>query len=434
MNLNCVICADLLSASQEVYVTLCGHIFHDGCLFQWLERSRSCPQCRAKCGRRDVHRVYFNIANLDTSNIDVASVQQQLDDMKLQMIEKERALNKASEEIETLKAARKKCMKTVSGLERELSKQQFLMFSYNEQIKRLETDNKAIEELRKENQALKSKNNLMTTIQDVLTSSHTEVENMLKEKQDPNTLCVLLVTLKRELRLCENKRNELRNDLKAAQKDLRNEQKLKESLQEKISYLESANYRLEEAVKSLKAAEHVDLTENEPPLSSSMTLSPAFRAKLVHIEREKKTMFSSSPNISERIKIIEESNSPYFNIKSSSIGLANLLKASDNIRNKDPPSHKETTVGILRKTSSDVSEKYSIFKKPRLEVQLNQLNPHPSHMVFNGMGGSEKKDDFSDFMKRKPICEMKMKTTLSDRLKGGKLKRLPTAQPAEKKP
>lgn len=73
-------------------------------------RSRSCPQCRAKCGRRDVHRVYFNIANLDTSNIDVASVQQQLDDMKLQMIEKERALNKASEEIETLKAARKKCM------------------------------------------------------------------------------------------------------------------------------------------------------------------------------------------------------------------------------------------------------------------------------------------------------------------------------------
>lgn len=52
-------------------------------------------------------------------------------------------------------------------------------------------------------------------------------------------------------------------------------------------------------------------------------------------------------------------------------------------------------------------------------------------MVFNGMGGTEKKDDFSDFMKRKPICEMKMKTTLSDRLKGGKLKRLPTA---EKKP
>ncbi|KAM8712944.1 hypothetical protein ACLKA7_013299 [Drosophila subpalustris] len=32
------------------------------CLFRWLGRSRSCPQCRAACHQQRVHRVYLNFA------------------------------------------------------------------------------------------------------------------------------------------------------------------------------------------------------------------------------------------------------------------------------------------------------------------------------------------------------------------------------------
>ncbi|XP_034476451.1 uncharacterized protein LOC117783260 isoform X2 [Drosophila innubila] len=40
----------------------CGHLFHKECLFHWLSRSRSCPQCRAACHQQRVHRIYLNFA------------------------------------------------------------------------------------------------------------------------------------------------------------------------------------------------------------------------------------------------------------------------------------------------------------------------------------------------------------------------------------
>lgn len=38
LNLNCVICAELFSQADEVFVTVCGHMFHHNCLNQWLDR------------------------------------------------------------------------------------------------------------------------------------------------------------------------------------------------------------------------------------------------------------------------------------------------------------------------------------------------------------------------------------------------------------
>lgn len=38
LNLNCVICAELFTQSDDVHVTTCGHMFHFTCLKQWMER------------------------------------------------------------------------------------------------------------------------------------------------------------------------------------------------------------------------------------------------------------------------------------------------------------------------------------------------------------------------------------------------------------
>lgn len=38
LNLNCVICAELFVASDDVRATNCGHMFHIACLKQWMER------------------------------------------------------------------------------------------------------------------------------------------------------------------------------------------------------------------------------------------------------------------------------------------------------------------------------------------------------------------------------------------------------------
>ncbi|KAJ2140940.1 hypothetical protein IW136_002437 [Coemansia sp. RSA 678] len=52
---SCNICFD--TASEPV-LTICGHLFCWSCLVQWLERSATCPVCKAGCDKEKVIPVY----------------------------------------------------------------------------------------------------------------------------------------------------------------------------------------------------------------------------------------------------------------------------------------------------------------------------------------------------------------------------------------
>ena len=43
---NCPICLDIIS--DRKVTTVCSHLFHDECLYHWLENSKTCPVCRTK--------------------------------------------------------------------------------------------------------------------------------------------------------------------------------------------------------------------------------------------------------------------------------------------------------------------------------------------------------------------------------------------------
>lgn len=399
MNIVCVICSELFKSSDDVHVTPCGHMFHYVCLSQWLERSKSCPQCRSKCDRR-THKVYFNIGNFDNSQIDISIIQDQLDNANLKIREKEQESKKAEEEIKSLKAARKKSIKTITGLETELAQKNFLIFSFKEQIKMLKTDNKVIEDQNKEISQLKSKIELMSTIKDVLTANESDVEKLIKEETRVETLCNCVVALKRELRICNTKKSEIRNSLTTAQYDLRKAQSTKKLLEDKIAFLESENCRMVDLMK---------FQEGQSVVNDKSILNQA-----IH----------QSPSISERIKKIEESNSPYLNIKTSSVGLAPLMKFSESCSRR-----KEETVkrqgGVLQRTTSDINEKYSIFKKPRVDMRTAILKN--TNMRFNGFGGSERDMGALDIAEPSGSCEFKVMSSLKQRLKSGKLKKFPSA-------
>ncbi|GLJ40303.1 hypothetical protein SUGI_0828410 [Cryptomeria japonica] len=62
----CAICyEDVKPLFEDLQsVSLCGHVFHELCLQQWLEYSppnkkASCPVCKHSCSGKDVHRLYF---------------------------------------------------------------------------------------------------------------------------------------------------------------------------------------------------------------------------------------------------------------------------------------------------------------------------------------------------------------------------------------
>lgn len=104
MNANCIICSDFFIPTSEVYSTGCGHLFHYHCLIQWIERSRTCPQCRAKTTEKTIHRVYFNLANSEGITDDVGTLQFKLDNIQFQIKMKDKELSNLNEKYEKIKA------------------------------------------------------------------------------------------------------------------------------------------------------------------------------------------------------------------------------------------------------------------------------------------------------------------------------------------
>ncbi|EDV36064.1 uncharacterized protein Dana_GF12143 [Drosophila ananassae] len=417
LNLNCVICAELFSQADEVFVTVCGHMFHHNCLNQWLDRSKTCPQCRNKCTTRNIFRVYFNLANLDVSRIDVGSLQEQLDNAHLALKMKEKEYGKIEQQMREQKDGTKKFLKIVAGLEQKVQKKDFLISSYVEQINILKNEHTILDALRKENKSLKLELNSVEGMSAILAAGSADTERLLKNESNPQVLANWVTTLKRELRQCESKKSDMRNVLTVVQNDLRKEIEVKRKLEEKVSHLESDLYQAQQELQSLKSK-----TPIESPTKSNI--------KFLKREERRDTI---SPTIKENIKRIEESTSPYLNIKSSSVGLAHLLNTKGNIgltKTKISPIKAAAGVnmasGTVRKTTSDLSEKYSIFKKPRLLLPSSSglTATSSSNFVFNGMGGSEKVDPFAQRAEELENCRSTapLARNVNQRLKAGTLR------------
>lgn len=63
LNVLCAICSEFFQNSDIIYsTTKCGHVFHRQCLFRWLKRSHTCPQCRASVHDKNIHRIYLNFS------------------------------------------------------------------------------------------------------------------------------------------------------------------------------------------------------------------------------------------------------------------------------------------------------------------------------------------------------------------------------------
>ncbi|TDG51847.1 hypothetical protein AWZ03_001907 [Drosophila navojoa] len=340
--------------------------------------SKTCPQCRNKCTTRNILRVYFNLANLDVSRIDVGSLQEQLDNANLAIQMKDKEQKKAEQHLRELKETQKKCLKTISGLETKLRKNEFTITTYIEQLRMLKTEVLVIDSVRRENKKLKEDISIFEGIASILTATASDTENLLSNESNPRVLASWVSTLKRELRQCETKKAELRNVIKTVQNDLRRELDSKRKLEDQVSQLESDLYRTQ----------------------------------------QKK----------ENIKRIEESTSPYLNIKSSSVGISHLLKPPELSMTKISPIKSGSGIsmashGVIRKTHSDLSEKYSIFKKPRLLAATSTSSAAMgSNFAYNGMGGSEKIDPFLQRDEEKQDLPTPKSSTINSRLKAGTLR------------
>ena len=64
MRVQCSTCLELLTPSDDLTCTPCGHVFHMACVIQWFENKKNCPQVRPDLILSIVFRDRFDFDSL----------------------------------------------------------------------------------------------------------------------------------------------------------------------------------------------------------------------------------------------------------------------------------------------------------------------------------------------------------------------------------
>jgi TRAF-interacting protein len=69
MRIVCVICTELIVLNSRISAVHCGHIFHEDCLFKWLDSGqKTCPQCRSTATSKTiVKKLYLTPADTQST-------------------------------------------------------------------------------------------------------------------------------------------------------------------------------------------------------------------------------------------------------------------------------------------------------------------------------------------------------------------------------
>ncbi|XP_017888864.1 E3 ubiquitin-protein ligase TRAIP-like [Ceratina calcarata] len=380
MNIVCVICRDLLVPSDDIFHTACGHIFHYACLCQWLERSKTCPQCREKTTANKIHRLYFNFSNNDSVTEDTCSLQDKIDKLTFNLAMREKDVKHYLEKSENLEKQTAKLRKEVTKVEHELKTKDTAIHAYKDQINFFKLQITQVEETNKELASVKNKLQTYKNIQELLQGSEKEVKEILLSSQDRNSLATYIAALKRELLITMDRRREWRSKMRVIQQELskvtmeRNflteEQAKRKKLEQEVLTYESKIMSLENEIKDLReqgSPETSHICCNRKPVVASSSKPCVKSSKPLRVQNVKAD-FNDSSTSHDHVP-----TSPFLPV--NVMGIYNLEK---------------------RLPKRDVVKSSSILtKKPRIEQQGNvQTRSLETNITYNGLGGHSKLENF----------------------------------------
>lgn len=131
-----------------------------------------------------------------------------------------------------------------------------------------------------ENAELKSKLELMVTIESVLTASQKEVDEVLKQNINAHDLSVIVGALRRELNNNEARKIELRKNLQMVKNDLKAEQEARRKLEDKLSYCDSEIHSLKAHLRRLERDEPEITIDSCEDVEGSESPDPSKRPRL----------------------------------------------------------------------------------------------------------------------------------------------------------
>ncbi|XP_053664774.1 E3 ubiquitin-protein ligase TRAIP [Anopheles marshallii] len=370
MNLVCPICSDLFVPSAEVNITPCGHMFHHLCLLQWLERSKTCPQCRDRCIATRLIKVYFNVTtNLDTTE-DNAALLDKLDNLTLKVREQDRQLKTFETSAAEHKNEQKKMRKTLLGLEEEVRTKNTAMFALRHEMDMMRGDRKTLIKVQEELESMRTKLQLYMVVKQALDDTVQEVEQMLNNNTSREAAITLAVALKRELQAQEMKRKKQSDRITHLQNNLIECRRKIKTLEDNLSTCDSEIFRLEQLL--MQQAKETCTNTSSESFGSPDEIVPNTPDQRPTAGRKRPiTDLNKSTPLSEKVRKIMDSNSPYLRVKTSSIGLAPLMRGG---LSANPQMILPSVTGTEKpKQSGSSSAKYSIFSKKRISESVSGL-------------------------------------------------------------
>lgn len=356
----------------------------------------TCPQCRAVCRHDQLIRLHLSVASND-SIVDTSSQRDQIDRLKQELRDALTDINAKTSMLAKDKEQLKKCKQTILSLEAKANNLELLQSSLNAEIKVLRLSNKTIDGYKEKINKLEAKLADCENVQNVLTSTVAEVDELLKNKHTSKQLAIMVASLKREIQANERKKLELRNILKTGQRDQQLLQRQNLELKSKISGLESDLF-------------------NRSAAASTANILLAQQLESVGLKSSRSSTGGTVVSQQRELRIPDPnrlSASPYLPIKSSAVGLSPLGLSKKKMCSSDKCAAKRT-IG----ESSSSSTGYTILKKPRLGMPKS-VSDLGGDRVPNGLGGSEKNVRFSFSQSTKSVG-----LSTSDRLKKGALKNI----------
>lgn len=181
---NCTICTDYFLASSDISVTLCGHLFHEACLSQWLKTKgsqKNCPQCRTKLtAKQVVPKLYVNAPD-DDDSLDPHVLKNEVDNLETKISQLKKENTNVLEQCKVLVNSRSGLKGKISVLKKEVISQQNLVEVLKTQLQNDENLFKEATAAKEETKKIRSEMDMMKKIEVLLIGSKESANALLQE-------------------------------------------------------------------------------------------------------------------------------------------------------------------------------------------------------------------------------------------------------------
>ncbi|XP_045581551.1 E3 ubiquitin-protein ligase TRAIP-like [Procambarus clarkii] len=431
MRAGCVICGDLFVSTDDISATPCGHTFHSLCLIQWIERSKSCPQCRSKATEKSLVKLYFDTGGTDTSQVDPDTLQNHIDGLKFQVRLKDQEIKNLKDSNSTLTKQTKGLREECKKVESQVQVKETTIMALKTQLQFMDRITKEAQKAKDETKSLREHLKVLQNVESIVSGTSEDVEDMLMSytgnPDSMRSLATFCSILKKELNKTVDDKKRLRDEASSLRSKAKEARQNYNAAVTELSVLQLANKNLQDDVKSLER-ENVSLKKKINALEQAIS-SPSGDVKNSAIHRliaespapaEYKRPHSSScdgdeddvlvtPEIVRKVARSEtaaESNDEAA-IQSSQSSLSD--SSQFNLKVNLFPGRRPL-VKICQPTNS---QHHNIFAKNKPSLKDLGMSPKTSsgphvglnQMGYDGLGGHHKVDEFPKpkqvFLKKK---------------------------------